>query len=378
MKKILIITLEFPPQVGGIATYVRALADELDHDVVVYAPYDGNTKEWDAKQPYKIIRKKPLFPRFMWPRWIRMVFQVWRIVRKEKIEVILLHHVLPVGYVGLILKKITGVPYLIFSHGTDLLMGTRTPWKKKMMSMVANHSTQLVFNSQSLKDRFLLIFPEFESKSIVVYPCPDRDFSTFPSFSELHKLKEQYALEGKKVILSIARFDEGKGMPHLIRLLPDVLKKVPNAVWLLIGDGPKKAEAMKLIHDEALQNVVRYVGPLPHDKLKPFYYSADVFVLLLHPDEGREEGLGMVFLEAAACGIPAVAGKSGGVEEAVIHTETGLVFDVRRDVKAITEGIVQILSHSEFGHQLGRQAQERMQTSFKWEHQVGRLKPWIE
>ncbi len=379
MKKTLIITLEFPPQVGGIATYVHDFADTLDPaQTIVLAPKMKSTKEWDDAQQYTIVRKGLLFPRFMWPRWTRLLWHTWRIARKEQVEMILVQHVLPVGYAALFAKKFLKIPFLLFSHGTDLVAGTKSSWKKARVAQIAAASEQLVFNSESLKHRFLRVLPEFESKALVMYPCPDTDFLEKPDVTVLEELKNTYALHGKQVILTISRFVDGKGFPHLLRMMPELLKHIPHLVWILVGDGPKKEYIMNTVQKHDLQNIVRYVGELPHDELKKFYYLADLFVLLTHPDEGREEGLGMVFLEAAAAGLPVVAGKSGGVEEAVLHGETGVVTDLYKGDPAVIDAIVESLRNKAFAIKLGKAAKQRIKHDFVWENQVKLLDPWLE
>jgi len=378
MKRILIITLEYPPQVGGIATYVHDLAGALSSDkIVVLAPKYLHTEGWDKQQNHKIIRKNLLFPKFIWPRWLKLCCQVWHLVKKEKIELIMIHHVLPVGYVGIIQKVIRKIPFLLFSHGTDLVAGTETKWKKAMVRKVSAHAEQIIFNSENLKRRYLRVLPEFENKSTVVYPCPNKNYAIAPDKEILEKMRNKYGLEGKKVLLSISRLVDGKGFPHLVRILPEVLRRVPNLVWLIVGDGPKKDLIMNGIQRDNLQNIVRYVGEVPFGDLNKYYHLADVFILLTHPDEGKEEGLGLVFLEAAAAGIPAIAGRSGGVEEAVIHGQTGLVVDVYRGDKEIVEAIVELLNNKELAARLGTQAQERILTSFIWKNQMKLLEKWI-
>jgi phosphatidyl-myo-inositol dimannoside synthase len=378
MKKTLIITLEYPPQVGGIATYVYDLASTFDQNkTVVLAPKMKNTKEWDDSQSYIVVRKSLLFPKFLWPRWTRLLWHTFRIVRKEKIEIILVHHVLPVGYAALFIKKFLKIPFLLFSHGTDLVAGTKSPWKKSRVAQVSAASEQVIFNSESLKHRFLRALPTFEDMSLVMYPCPNSKFLEEPEESVLEDLRNTYALHGKQVLLTVSRFVDGKGFPHLLRMMPKILKQIPHLVWILVGDGPKKEYILATIQKGNLQNIVRFVGELPHDELKNFYYLADLFVLLTHPDEGREEGLGMVFLEAAAAGLPVVAGKSGGVEEAVLHGKTGIIIDLYKGDPAVIKTIVDGLRDKAFAIKLGRSAKERIQHDFVWEKQVKLLEPWI-
>jgi len=377
MKKILVITLEFPPHLGGIATYVRYFVESLEgNEVVVLAPKYEGYKEYDKKLGVKVIRKKPYFPKLMWPRWLRLFWQVFWLHRKEKFDIVYLHHVLPVGYVGWLMKKLKKLPYLVFSHGTDIEMGTRSAWKRKMLTKVTNEAEQIVFNSQSLKHRLLKILPDLEGKVSVLYPCPEKMFYEPPSGETLDKLRAQYALEGKKVMVTIARMVDGKGYPHLLRMLVKLVEAVPNLVWVVIGDGPKKEWFIKEMQKQNLQNAVRFIGEMPHQELKNYYHLADLFVLLTHPDEGKEEGLGLVFLEAAACGTPVVAGKSGGVEEAVVHTQTGLVVNIYKGDKFVINSILELLKNEKYAKQLGQNAQARMQASFQWQHQLKVIDKW--
>lgn len=377
MKKTLIITLEFPPDVGGIATYVRDIAAAIGDSACVLAPETAMPEESRSGDGYRVIRKKLFFPSFAWPRWIPLIVAAIATARREKIELALIHHALPAGYAGIFLKKFLGVPFVLFSHGTDFVAGTRTAWKKKMFSRVAAAAEAVVFNSQSLRRRFLLAFPSFENKAIVSYPCPSPEFYTAPPAQDVEALRDRYGLRGKKVLLSVARITDGKGFPHLARMLPKILEREPNLVWIVAGGGDKQAEFLETVQKLHLQNVVRYAGEVPHEALRVFYYAADVFVLLTHPDEGREEGLGLVFLEAASAGLPIVAGRSGGVQEAVAHQETGYVLDVHQNEKGIIDAIVELLHNPAKAREIGVRGQERIRREFQWEEQMRKLSQWL-
>lgn len=377
MKK-LIITLEYPPQIGGVQTYVHQFASVLpDETVVVLAPQLKGDKEFDAQDKFKTIRKNLFWPIFLWPRWLKLFFIVLKIIKTEKIQIIYLHHVLPVGYVAWLIKKIKKIPYLVFSHGTDIEMATRNVWKRKLLGLVCKNSEQIIFNSQSLKHRLVRIMPELDSISSVLYPCPEDTFYLAPTEGIIADMKAKYALEGKRVMLSVARLTDGKGITHLIRIIPQILEKVPNLVWFIIGEGEKRDFLLSEIQKHSLQNVVRMIGEVSHSELKNFYYLADLFVLLTHPDEGREEGLGLVFLEAAAAGLPVVAGKSGGVEEAVIHAETGIVVDIYKGDKGVVDSICQMFLHKDFATRLATNAKDRVRADFRWEHQLRVISSWF-
>lgn len=368
--KILIITLEYPPQIGGIASYVFNFAKNLrPEDVVVYAPSVKGDKEFDQNNYWKTYRLQP----FWWlrPRWFKMFLQIRKIVKKENIGKIYLHHILPVGQVAFWVKKILKIPYVVFLHGTDVEMGTDKKNKKRKFSFVCREAEKVVVNSEFLKNK-LSNKVENLPNVIVVYPCPGDNFLQEINVEEEQNLRSKLALSGKKVILTVARMAEGKGFPHLIRLLPQILQKVPNLVWLIIGDGPKKTMLVSEIQKNNLQNVTRFLGTIPYEELPKYYRLADLFVLLTHKDESSEEGWGTVFLEAAASGLPVVAGRVGGVEEVVDNLRTGLLVDVYQD-QSVVSGVADLLREEKYAKELGIAGRERVLNEFQWDKQISKL-----
>ncbi len=377
-KRVLMISLEFPPQIGGIATFLHQLTNALDHQrTVLLAPEMEGDKEWDTTHvTYPVIRKKMLYD-FFWPRWLKLFFEVRKIVKKENIELIILHHVLPVGYAAWMIKKLYGVPFIIFSHGTDVVASTSTSWKRRMVKMLLKETEQVIFNSHNLLGRLDKKLPSFHDKYSVLYPCPDAEFFTPENKEAVEDLRIKLALEGKKVVLTVGRIDNGKGFRHMAQIFPKLLEKEPDLVWIIIGDGPLQKEMYDTIRKNNLQNIVRYVGEIPHDQIKKYYYLCDVFAMFSHPWNGLEEGLGLVFLEAAACGAPIVAGRSGGVVEAVLDGETGIIVDVLEKTEEAGDTILKLIEDKELAQKLGNAGQERMKKSFIWEYQLKVLDKWL-
>ena len=367
MNKTLIISLEYPPQVGGIASYVSNFAQHMPAgEAVVYAPRMAGDKVWDSSATVKTYRHNPYW--VLWPRWLRMYFQVKKIVKTEKIQEIHVHHVLPVGYVAYILKRTLKIPFIIFLHGTDLEMATRGAGKTKKFARLCREATRVVVNSEFMKHK-LDGKVEGLVNVVVVHPSPGDIFLNEPDQTLLTELKSKLALNGKKVMITVARFAEGKGYPHLIRLLPQILQTVPNLVWLVIGDGPKKLELVNMVQKHSLQNVVRFLGQMDYKELPLYYHLADLYVLLTHKDESAEEGWGTSFLEAAACGLPVVAGRVGGVEEAVEHLVTGLLVDTYQDMSVVA-AVTDLLRESDYAKKMGAAGRDRVMSEFTWDKQM--------
>ncbi|PIT88764.1 MAG: hypothetical protein COU29_00070 [Candidatus Magasanikbacteria bacterium CG10_big_fil_rev_8_21_14_0_10_36_32] len=368
MSKILIVSLEYPPQVGGIASYVQNFAAHLPlESVVIYAPKIKGDYDYDVKNPWKVYRRSPYW--FLWPRWLRMLWQLNIIIKKEKIEKIYIQHALPVGYVAYLIKKIKKIPYIVFFHGTDLTLGLTK--KVHKLSLVCRSAEQVIVSSNFLKTKLLSKLDDLKNVK-VINPCPGDLFLQPINQEEVDKIKSQLALSGKKVIISVSRLADGKGFPHLIRVMPDILRKVPNLVWLIVGDGPKREAIVNLVQQYKLQNVVRFIGQINYEELPKFYHLADLFVLLTHKDETTEEGWGTVFLEAAACGLPVVAGKVGGVDETIEHSRTGILVDIYQGAN-VAASIADILLDEDFAGQMGLAGRERVLNEFTWEKQIAKI-----
>lgn len=370
--KILNITLEYPPDVGGIATYNFNLAAHLPpKEMVIYAPETIGGAGFDARHPWKTYRCRPYW-KFIWPRWLRLFFQVWKIVKEERIEQIYVHHALPSGYAAKIIKKFKKIPFTIFFHGTDLELGLK--FKKRKLSSICREAREIVVNSVFLKEKLLANFKNISPEKIkILYPGPADVFFTAVPEEKIKFLKSQLALGGKKVILTVARLEEGKGFPHILNILPQILRQTPNLVWIIVGEGKKKEIIMEQMRKANLQNVVRFVGQVPNEDLPIFYRTADLFVLLTHKDENIEEGWGTVFLEAAASGLAVVAGRAGGVEEVVVDGVTGIVTDVNQR-KQTADKIIELLKNPQIAANLGINGRERARREFRWETQVAKLK----
>ncbi len=373
MKKLLIATIEFPPQKGGIANYLAGLAEALPTDkVAVLASKYSGAKNFDSREKYKIYRKN-LLSKFIWPKWLPLVWHLWRTARREKVEVILVGQVLPVGTAAMILKKFFKIPYFVSCHGMDILTAARDPRKKKLMNKILEQASGIVANSEFTRNELIKLGVP-ESKIIVIYPCVVKKDGIAPD--KILEIKNRLGLADKKIILTVGRLVARKGQDGAIEAMPKILEKIPNAIYVVVGDGPEDEKLKVKSEKLKLENNILFTGEISEEKKLAFYQLCDVFVMTPRQIGADVEGFGMVYLEANQYGKPVVAGGSGGVAEAVVDGVTGLIVDSENADK-IAEAVIKILTDENLAKKLGEQGKERVEKEFNWEVWAEKLKNFL-
>jgi phosphatidylinositol alpha-1,6-mannosyltransferase len=360
MKKILIATIDFPPICGGVANYLAGIAENLPQDkVVVLAPL----AESNEAAGYKIYRKKLISNSFfLWPKWLPLIYHLFRIARKEKIEAILVGQVLPVGTAALIIKKIFNIPYFVSCHGMDILTAQKNLRKKKILNKILKETQGIISNSEFTKNELIKLGVE-ENKITIIYPyVPDIK----PVSEELLKsIPKKYDLENKKIVLTVGRLVERKGHDKVIEAFPAVLEKIPNARYVIVGDGQERGNLEIKARELGLSGQIIFTGAVDDAERDVFYQLSDVFITVSRQIRGDVEGFGTVYLEANQYGKPVIAGNSGGAGEAVINGLNGLLINPSNR-EEIAAAIIKLLSDNDFALKLGKEGQERVEREFKW------------
>jgi phosphatidylinositol alpha-1,6-mannosyltransferase len=182
------------------------------------------------------------------------------------------------------------------------------------------------------------------------------------------QLRRDLNLEKKKVIVSVGRLVHRKGQDHLIESMPEILKQVPNAHLLMVGKGPYLEHLAKLVAVNNLENHVSFIGRIQYAELPKFICAGDVFAM---PSRSRlagleVEGLGIVYLEASACGLPVVAGSSGGAPDAVVDGVTGIVVDGTNN-QEIAQGLITLLKDPGKSREMGAAGRQWIIDNWRWE-----------
>lgn len=333
MKSFLLLTLDFPPLRGGVARYYDGWLRTHPQGAALTSPH-LLSEEFDSKAPYPIFRRE-LLKSWIWPRWSFAWLSVLAVRRHFSFDRILVGNILPLGYPALLLRAFAGIPYDVCLHGLDILSARRSRWKKFWVNLILSHAGEIIVNSQWTA-RLISSRP-----ATVVYP---RAALPKSAPEDIRRFREQWNLEGKRVILSVSRLVARKGHDMALQALGSIFRDYPDVLYLIIGDGPDRDRLQNLVKTTGLADRVIFTGPLPDMALSAAFASATLFLLPTRSEGADVEGFGLVFLEAAAFGVPSVAGEGGGVSEAVIEGKTGLLVDPR-DEQAIAGAIRRLLDN---------------------------------
>ncbi|MFZ5365342.1 MAG: glycosyltransferase family 4 protein [Patescibacteria group bacterium] len=373
MNKTLLVTIDFPPMIGGVANYWANLNKCLPkEELVILAPEYDNSHSFDIRQNYLIYRKNLISKKkWLWPRWLPLFYSMYRLIKMEGIKTIIAGQVLPVGTAAYLLSKIMRVNYVVSTHGMDIKIqkpGSRRHWLIKRIIKNADH---VITNSRYTMREVVRLGGKPEQIS-VIYPCPNiEDSSIDPALRD--DIVKEYELAGKKILLTVGRLVERKGHDRVIQSLTSLVEHFPNIIYLIIGRGPNLNNLKQLVDRLRLQQNVLFFDRVDDDELRIFYDLADVFIMTSRELScGDVEGFGIVYLEANGFKKPVIAGRTGGAVEAVEHGVNGLLVDPD-DFECISQAIAKLMADTRLAKKLGENGFARNKRSFCWPMQARKL-----
>ena len=366
-KKILVITNDFGPRTGGIETFVIGLLERIKGpEVIVFTSAQGNTAEYDQKWfkefGIQVIRdrSKILLPS------MRVVKRAKEIVRLHNIEVIVFGAAAPLALMAPALRK-SGVKRIIaLTHGHEVWWAKIFPFNLAM-KRIGSGVDHLTYLGEFTRNAIAQSLTK-KSADAMVKIAPGIDTAHFiPQPDSMHK-RITLGLENKKIIISVGRLVHRKGQDKLIEAMPQILQKVPNAHLLLVGEGPYRSHLEKLANKLSMNHNITFAGRILYNNLPSYLSAADLFAM---PSRSRffgleVEGLGIVYLEASSCGIPVVAGKSGGAPDAVIEGVTGLCVD-GTDINQIANAVIDICGDAKRASNMGAAGRNWIVDQWRWE-----------
>jgi len=364
--KTLLFTLEYPPFHGGVANYYGSLIKYWPSSAKATAgePKPDEISVLNNNDDRLINKKLPLL------KWLPAYFVLRQKIKQEKIEHVLVGHILPLGSATYLVSKTIKIKYTVFLHGMDLSFAIINLRKKWLTGKILKNADKIICVNSYVAEMTKQAFPDTESKIIIVNPGIENNAK--PNEQHLAKLKERYNLENKIVLLSVGRLVKRKGFDTIIEAMPAVLKKMPNLIYIILGDGEEQKNYELQITNYKLKNEVLIINNASDQERDLWYNVCDIFIMPSRNINGDFEGFGIVYLEANLAGKPVIAGRGGGVGDAVIDGLNGLLVDPE-DINQITSAVIKLAEDQSLRQKLGEQGKMRVIGDFNWPKQINKI-----
>jgi len=374
MRRTLIVTNDFPPRQGGIQSFVHELARRLDPDrLTVYAPRWDGAAAFDAAQPFEVVRH-PTSLMIGGPGVRR---RAAALARSRQAEVVLFGASAPLGLITPVLRGAGVQRAVAITHGHEAGWAA-LPGARQLLRQIGERTDVMTYLGEYFRARIGgALTPAAAARMARLHPGVDAGvFRPDPGAREA--VRDRYRLAGRPVVVCVSRLVARKGQDTLLRAWPAVLRAVPEAALLIVGGGPYAATLRQLAEQVGVTDAVRFTGPVPQAELPAHYAAGDVFSMPCRTRRGGldVEGLGIVYLEASAAGLPVVGGDSGGAPDAIVAGETGYVVG-GRDVDALAERLVALLSDPDTARAMGEKGRAWVERDWNWDLVAARLRALI-
>ncbi len=370
VPRTLLVTNDFPPRVGGIQRTLHALCRELPSErIAVFAPRWDGSAGFDAAEPYPVLRADR---GFVWPT-PRAKAQVLAAIRDTGAEVVLFGATYPLALLGPAVAS-AGVPYVAAAHGFEYWLAL-APGAHTLMRRATSRASRVVVMCSAFIARVVrTAVPEHVPVSVMY---PGADVSTFRPGLPTEDLRARYGLTDRPLVVCVSRLVPRKGQDVLIRAMPEIRRRVPDAALLIVGDGPYRTTLERLAQERAPRSVV-FTGQVSEEELPRHYAVGDAFAMPCRTRLGglEVEGWGNVFIEAAACGRPVVVGDSGGARESLVDGATGILVD-GTDVSEVGDAAAALLADPALARRMGEAGRRRVERAYTWPRAAEQLSGWL-
>jgi phosphatidyl-myo-inositol dimannoside synthase len=361
--KTLVVTNDFPPRQGGIQSFVHALAaGRPAGSVVVYAPAWEGAGEFDRRQPFPVVRH-PTSLMVPTPGVLR---RAQRIVREHRCDTVLFGAAAPLGLLAPGLRRAGIGRCVALTHGHEAGWAS-LPGARSLLRRIGDSVDVLTYLGSYFRTRLArALSPQAAARMVRL--APGVDTATFRPGSGGAAIRERLGLAGRPVALCVSRLVARKGQDTLIRSWPRVRAQVPDAALVLAGSGRYRSDLEKLAERRGVASSVIFAGSVPWKDLPAYYDAADVFAMPCRTRNGGldVEGLGIVYLEASATGLPVIAGDSGGAPDAVLDGQTGYVVDGRAP-DAVAGRLAELLADPARAAAMGEKGQAWIAAEWDWD-----------
>ncbi|MGW5415911.1 glycosyltransferase family 4 protein [Actinomadura geliboluensis] len=369
MTKTLFVTNDFPPRPGGIQAFVHGLAARRPAgSVVVYAPAWKGAAEFDARQPFPVVRHPGslMLPE---PGVLRRAADV---LRAEGCDSVVFGAAAPLGLLAPALRRRGAERLVGITHGHEAGWAA-LPVARHLLRRIGDDLDVLTYLGEYTRTRLARALAPGAAARLARL-APGVDEKVFHRNTGGEEIRARHGLADRPVVVCVSRLVPRKGQDALIHAWPRVLREQPDAALLLVGGGPYRDRLQRLAASLGVDRSVVFTGGVSWEELPAHYDAGDVFAM---PCRTRRrgldvEGLGIVYLEASATGLPVVAGDSGGAPDAVLDGETGLVVP-GRSVAGIAAALTGLLADPARARAMGERGRAWVEREWRWEVQAARL-----
>ena len=371
MGRTLVITNDFPPRPGGIQTFGYEIVRRFDPEsvTVLTSNWEG-AAEFDAAQDFKIVRAntQTLVPS---KSSLSMARQI---VVAENITRVLFGAAAPLGLLAAPLRKlgVTNIVGMTQGHETGWAM---TPGTRQALRKIGNDTDYLTYISEYTHKKIAkALSPSAAARMRRIVPGVNVTEFSPGNLSSGNQLRTELGWTDRPVIVCVSRLMARKGQDELIRALPKIHQTAPNASLIIVGDGPYRKDLERLVKKLGLENFVHLTGKVSQTELSKWYAAGDIFAMPCRTRMGGwdVEGLGIVFLEGSATGLPVIVGDSGGAVDAVVDGATGYLVDGTNTAE-IADRIAYLFANPDVAKKMGNAGRNWVTQEWTWDQNFKKL-----
>jgi phosphatidylinositol alpha-1,6-mannosyltransferase len=371
VSRVLLVTNDFPPRRGGIQSYLGEFVDRLArtgmHELTVYAPQWKDADVFDAGAGYRVVRH----PGTLMLPGPAVDARMRALIAEQTIDTVWFGAAAPLGLLAARGRQAGAIRVLASTHGHEVGW-SMLPVARSVLRRIGDDADIVTFVSRYTRARFA---SAFGPAAALEYLPPGVDTDRFhPDPGGRTELRARYCLGQRPTVLCLSRLVPRKGQDMLIRALPEIRRRVDGAALVVAGGGPYLGALRRLAQHHGVAGHVTFTGAVPAAELPAYHALADVFAMPCRTrGAGLDvEGLGIVFLEASATGVPVIAGCSGGAPETVQHNKTGLVVD-GRSIGQVADAVAHLLGNPDRAAAMGAAGRHWVTAQWRWDTLAARL-----
>jgi phosphatidylinositol alpha-1,6-mannosyltransferase len=370
-RRTLVVTNDFPPKTGGIESFVFAMLTRLPaQDLVVLTSRQPGDSDFDAGLAFPVVR----YPTRMLLPTPAVTAEAVRLARAHQASRVWFGAAAPLALMTPALRQAGITRAVATTHGHEVWWAT-LPGSRALLRRIGDAVDVLTYLGEYTRRRIArALRPAAAARMVRLTPGVDE--RVFAPGCGGEQIRRERGLGRRPVVVCVSRLVPRKGQDTLIRAWPTVRRAVPDAVLMLVGAGtPRARERLtQLAARTGVADSVLLVGEVPWGGLPPYLDAGDVFAMPARDRWGglEVEGLGIVYLEASATGLPVIAGRSGGAPDAVLDGQTGYVVDGRR-VDEVAERIIQLLTDRQLAARMGACGRAWVEQAWRWDDLAARL-----